>query len=622
MMEQNQVIEIPPHTASLFKKIFNCLKPTEDITLAEWADKYRRLPSESSAEPGRWQTSRTPYLKKIMECLTDPVVREITMMSCVQVGKSEFLLNAMGYYAHIEPSTILMVQPTVDAGKKFSKERIATTIRDTPILRKIIGSERSRDSKNTLMQKLFSGGYIAIVGANAPSGLAARPIKIVLADEVDRWPESAKAEGDPLTIVEKRTATFPYTKKILKVSTPTIDGISRIQHEYAQGTMEKWKLPCPACGEYQELMWASVIFEHMIDRNIEKIDEDKGEPLCVCNACGELNNEIAWKSGTGEWFPDVENKTVKSFRLNALISPWMSWLEIVKEFWKSKDDSEMLKVFVNTVLGEAWLVDGDSINPNELYERRIKYNALVPTDVLILTAGVDVQDDRFEMEVVGWGENKVSWGIEYKVIYGNTALPEIWEQLDQHLHATYTCEDGVTMTIATTCIDSGGHRTTEVYRFCKEREARGVWAIKGKGGTGIGIVHTYSKTKKVQNHLFTIGVDMAKAVLFTRLSETAPDKAGYCYFPVDDRYKRNYDEKYFTGLTSEVKFVKMVRGRPKTEWRVKPGTRNEPLDIRVYNIAAIEILNPNFEEVKKRRIRKIAPAKRRYGTISKGVELE
>jgi phage terminase large subunit GpA-like protein len=200
-----QFIEL--HTEELFRGIFTQLTPTEDITLVEWADKYRQLPSESSAEPGQWQTSRTPYLKKIMECLSSEKVREVSMMSCVQVGKSEFLLNAMGFFAHIRPTTVLMVQPTVKTGERFSKERIAPTIRDTPILRTIFSPEKSRDARNTIMQKMYPGGYLAIVGANSPADLASRPVEVVLADEVDRWPESAKTEGDPLTIVEKRTST-------------------------------------------------------------------------------------------------------------------------------------------------------------------------------------------------------------------------------------------------------------------------------------------------------------------------------------------------------------------------------------------------------------------------------
>jgi len=507
-----------------------------------------------------------------------------------------------------------MVQPTDGEGKKFSKERIAPTIRDTPVLRSLIGTEKSRDANNTLMQKFFPGGYVAIVGANSPVGLASRPIKILLADEIDRWPESAKKEGDPLTIVEKRTTTFPYSYKMVKVSTPTIDGFSRIQHEFNRGSMEKWKLPCPVCDSYHELKWANIKFAHC--RNEEGEWIDGMEPLGECPSCGVLSSEISWKNGTGEWFPEKENSEIKSFHLSALVSPWRSWTDIVKKFLSSKDDTEMLKVWVNTELGEPWIEEGESADFDELFNRREDYAASVPKDVLVLTAGVDVQDDRFEMEIVGWGENKASWGIEYKVVYGNTALPETWELLDQQLLKTYVCEDGTSMQIMRTCIDSGGHRTPETYRFCAERENRGVYAIKGKGGSGMNIVHTFSRTKKAKNILFTIAVDTAKSVLYTRLAQKEQEKAGYCHFPID------YDEGYFEGLTSEVKVTKMIKGRPKTEWQLKKGVRNEPLDCRVYNIAAIEILNPNFEELKKRKGGKQPARKKRRGTVSKGVNVE
>jgi len=557
-----------------------------------------------------------------MECISDPKVREVVLMTAAQLGKSEIILNSMGYYSHIDPSSILLVQPTVLAGKDFSKERIAPTIRDTPVLSTTIGVEKTRDAKNTLQKKFFPGGYIAIVGANSPVGLASRPIKILLCDEIDRWPESAKKEGDPLTIVEKRTTTFPFNKKIVKVSTPTIDGLSRIQHEFKQGTMEKWKLPCPSCGAYHELLWANIKFDHMRDKETGLLDEKLGEVLCECPSCGSLANEIAWKSGRGEWFPENESATVKSFHLSGLVSPWKSWAEIVGAFLSSKDDTEMLKVWVNTELGETWIEDGESVDFGELYERRAEYAADVPEGVLVLTCGVDVQDDRLEMEVVGWGENKVSWGIEYKVIFGNTLLAETWERLDQHLAKIYACEDGSKTRIMRTCIDSGdGDRSMEVYKFCKPRENNGVFAIKGKGGSGMNIVHTFSKTKKVKNTLFTIAVNTAKAVLYTRLAQRDTTKSGYCHFPIDtEESRRGYDEKYFEGLTSEIKVTKMVKGRPKTEWVLKTGVRNEPLDCRVYNIAALEILNPNFEELKKRRGMKQQPTrKKRRGTVSKGV---
>ena len=595
-----------------------------DMPVFRLERKYSRQRPKENGRPTetkrRWIVSVQQIPSVPVKCITVNSESRLFLAgkNMIPTHNSELLLNAMGYYIHIEPSTILIVQPTVDAGKKFSKERISPTIRDTTVLKNIIGSEKSRDAKNTVMQKLFPGGYAAIVGANSPTALASRPIKILLCDEIDRWPESAKKEGDPLSIVEKRTATFPHTKKILKVSTPTIDGISRIQHEFKQGTMEVWKLPCPICGISQELCWAHIIFMHMKDEETGKLDKEKGEIMCKCESCGELSNEVAWKSGNGDWFSDIPNDTIKSFKLSALVSPWITWTDIVEEFLKSKGDSEMIKVWTNTLLGEVYSVGGDSIDFVELLNRREKYNAVIPDGVLVLTAGVDVQDTRFELEVVGWGENKKSWGIEYKIIHGNTALPETWERLEQHLTKTYTCADGAVLNIHCTAIDSGGHRTTETYEFCKPREWRLVYAIKGKGGAGMNIIHTSNKTKRVGNTLVTVAVDTAKSILYTRLKHTDKALAGYCHFPIDtDAHQRGYDEKYFEGLTSETKITKMVKGRPKTEWIVKTGLRNEPLDCRVYNIAALEIIFPhlNFEDLKKRKGAKSVIPKRPRGAV-------
>ena len=298
-------------TTKLFKQMLKTLKPAENITLAQWADNYRRLPAESSAEPGKWRTDRTPYLKKIMECISDPKVRKVVLMFSAQIGKSEVLLNTIGYYANIDPCPILLVQPTVDAGSKFSKERIAPTIRVTPVLRGLFGLDKSRDAKNTILQKFFPGGYLAIVGANSPVGLSMRPIKVLLADEIDRWPESAKKEGDPLTVVEKRTTTYAHTYKMVYTSTPTIDGISRIQHEFNMGSMEKWMLPCPGCGDYHDLQWGNINYDRTETGELDKTKEITH----ICLSCGEISNEMAWKRQKGKWVATNPNTTIKSFHL-------------------------------------------------------------------------------------------------------------------------------------------------------------------------------------------------------------------------------------------------------------------------------------------------------------------
>lgn len=604
MVEQN--------TIDLFKKILNRLKPPEKLSISEWADKYRVL--SVSAEAGKWSTNRTPYLKKIMDCITDVKIRKVVIMSCVQIGKSEVLLNTMGYYIHIDPSPIMMVQPTVESGKDFSKERITPMIRDTSVLRNIIKDDKKKNSSNTILKKQFAGGFVVIVGANSPVGLASRAIKILAADEIDRWSESAGIEGDPLTLAEKRTTTFPHSHKKIYTSTPTIDKISRIQHEFKLGTMEEWEVPCPSCGKYHKLEWNNI--KYSVDKD-GKLDKTKAI-LAVCPSCGVLNNEYAWKSGKGKWVEHAHNEQIKSFHLSSLISPWKSWEEIVETYLSSKDDPEMLKAWTNTELGEVWVDESEAIDDIAVSKHRELYNCIVPKDVLIITAGVDVQDDRFEMEIVGWGKDKISWGIEYKVIYGDTSLPETWENLDMHLQKIYTDEKGIPMKIERVCIDSGGHRVTECYTFCKPREYRGVFSIKGIGGQGIPIIHRITQTKKIKNNLFILGVDGAKSTLYSRLIQNDKTKAGYCYFPLEK--DRNYTDDYFKGLTSEVKTTIYVKGKPKIQWVKKSGVRNEPLDCRVYATAAMEIFNPDFEYLEKIK-GKTTVKKRKVGTISKGVEV-
>ncbi len=572
---------IEQHTKELIKKILQKLKPPEDINLSEWADKYRKLPAESSAEPGQWKTSRTPYLKKIMDSITDVNVRKVVVMSSAQVGKSEVILNTLGYYAHIDPSPTLVIQPTDSTGKNFSKERIGPTFRDTPVLSELVSEKRS-----TILKKEFTGGYIAIVGANAPSGLASRPIKILACDEIDRWPLSAGDEGDPLTMAEKRTTTFPYTHKKIYVSTPTIDGISRIQHEFLQGSQEEWQLPCPSCGTYQTLSWDKIKFER--DKKTGKLDRSI-DVTAVCSNCGEYISEYAWKNGVGRWYSEKENEEIKSFHLSSLVSPWKPWSDIVEAFLSAKNDKEMLKVWTNTELGEVFMEDGAVIDELELYNRREYYGCELPKGVIALTAGVDVQDDRFEIEVVGWGRNYESWAIEYVKIFGDLNKEEIWDKLDLYLSKTFKFVSGTELNILNTCIDTGGHYTTEVYKFCKKPHKFKISAIKGRGGSDIALISSVSRNNSEKIPLYIIGVDSGKETLMGRLKIDEIGE-GYCHFPKEN--SKGYNKTYFKGLTSEYQVTRMVNGVPKLKWVQKPRTRNEPLDLRNYATVAFEIVSP------------------------------
>lgn len=599
-------------TESLFKDIIReIIPPPPDLTVSEWADMYRRLSSESSAEPGQWRTDRAPYQREILDAVNDPEVEKIVIMSSAQVGKTELILNTVGYHIDFDPGPIMIMQPTEALAKSFSKERLGPMLRDSPSLRGKVADVKSRDSGNTVLQKSFTGGYIALVGANAPSGLASRPIRILLADEVDRFPVSAGAEGDPLSLAEKRTNNFHNKKKIF-VSTPTIAGISRIEKEFNQSTKEYYHLPCPSCGELQPLQWGRVDFE------TEKM---------ACEHCGFLHDEYEWKNQKGVWIASKPGAKSRGFHLNELLSPWRKWSEIISDFKDAKKNgNEALKVWVNTSLGETWKEKGQGVSQKSLVDRREEYGCEVPKDVLVLTAGVDVQDNRLEYEIVGWGVGKASWGIKYGVIMGDPGQEFVWKELDMVLGNTYEREDGQILQIMTTCIDSGGHHTKNVYEYCREREVNRVWAIKGKGGSGIPYIVRPKKRNDSGAYLFTIGVDVGKDEIVSRLKATE-EQNGYCHFPLER--EKGYDEQYFKGLTAEHRIKRQLQnGQTVFKWELKKsGARNEPFDLRNYATAALEIYNPNLEKLKEllgdssQNPSSITPkkTKRRRKIVSKGI---
>lgn len=592
-------------TINLFRSIVKILDPPPLLKVSEWADSYRKLSPESSAEPGQWRTERAPYQREIMDSVNDSLIETIVVMSSAQVGKTEIINNIVGYFIDYDPAPILLLEPTLDLAQSYSKKRLAPMIRDTPVLRGKVKDAKSRDSDNTLLEKGFPGGYIAMVGANSPTGLSSRPIRILLADEVDRFPSSAGAEGDPLSLAEKRTKTF-WNKKKIYVSTPTDKGISRIEAEFEESSKEEYCYPCPCCGRYQPLKWGQLKFE---DVTME------------CKFCKERFNEFEWKAGNGKWIAENKNTVKKrGFHLNALASPWERWEVIIKEFKEAKKKGkESLKVWINTYLGESWEdQDGEIQDYESLVKRRETYNCQLPEDILVLTAGVDVQDDRVEVEVVGWGIGKESWGVEYRVIYGDPGQQVLWNQLDEYLKGEWNYVDGLGLTISCVCIDSGGHFTTDVYKFCKPREYRRIFAIKGQGGTGLPLIYKVSRTNRSKIPLIILGVDTGKENVMSNL-KVIDEGPSYCHFPTE--IEKGYNEEYFKGLTSEKKVVKYSKGIKKFEWTKKSGARNEPLDLRNYASAALEILNPNFEILKNSHkngnifIQK--SVKKRYGLIKK-----
>ncbi len=723
------------------------LRPPKRLSMSDWADNYRMLSRETSAEPGRWRTSRAPYQKGIMDAISDRSVETVVLMTSAQVGKAldvatpilttegwrtmgdiavgdvvyslgrretevvfvssimegrrcfclefsdggevvcdgehlwrvvteegetdevsaleilayegrlflvaddgetaeerfisaiyevpsrpvrciqvddkshlylcgencypthntEVLLNTVGYFMSQDPSSMLVFQPTQDMAETFSKDRVQTMLRDTPILSELVIT-KGRDTRNSIGRKEFPGGTLQISGANSPAALASRSARIILADEVDRFPMSAGNEGDPIHLAIKRANTF-WNRKIVLVSTPTVKGASRIEQEFLTSSREEWTVACPNCGHYQPYTWAAIHFN----------PDDATRPVTMeCAHCGEEFEEFSWKRQPGRWEASAQNPKKRGFHLNELASPWKRWREVVDDFLEMRHRPEDLQVFVNTSLGESWEIPTE-VSYDYVLKRRERYDAEVPDGAVLLTAGVDTQDDRLEVEVVGWGLGRESWGIAYRVFHGDPREKGVWEKLDAFLLRGFSRQDGTTLHISAACVDSGGHCTTEVYRFTKAREHRLVFSIKGKGGTGVPVVSRPSVVGPMRAKLYHLGVDALKSALMGRLKQEFVGP-GYCHFPINP--ESGYTQLFFEGLTSETRRVVKKKGRAVVTWEVRPGVRNEPLDCRNYATAAMEILNPDFETLAKMiggDVERVSRRKRRRGLISKGV---
>ena len=610
--------QVDGKTVNLFRNIAKILSPPPELTVSQWADNYRKLSQEASSEPGQWNTNRAPYQREIMDAVNDAGCEEVIIMSSAQVGKTELLLNVIGYYIDYDPSPILCLQPTLEMAQTFSKDRLAPMFRDTPVLRGKVKDARARDSGNTILHKTFPGGHITMAGANSAAGLASRPIKIVLMDEIDRYPASAGTEGNPIKLAEKRTTTF-WNRKKIKVSTPTIKGRSQIENEFLSSSREEWNVPCPCCGKYQPYEWGRI---HFSDVTME------------CKFCGEHLKEMEWKENPGKWIAAKDNKKKRGFHLNEMASPWKHWDEIIAEFkeanreLKEHGDVEKMKVWINTTLGETWEEKGEAADEDVLLKRRERYTADLPDGVLLVTAGVDVQDDRFEVEITGWGKGYESWGILYRKIPGDMEKEETWDKLERFLDMELYFENKNSLLIACTCIDTGGHFTTQAYKFLKkmEKKQKRIFGIKGMGGEGIPLVNKISTNNIEKVKIFLLGVDSGKEILMTRL-KTVDEGPGYCHFPINA--DRGYDETYIKGLSSEQRVIHFKEGRPVLKWVKKSGARNEPLDLRNYSTAAAEILRPDWDVLEKKikqginymkKQPKTAPA-RKKGVVNRGIQV-
>lgn len=563
------------------------LKPDPLLSVSEWADQSRILSQTASSEPGRWRTDRTPYLREIMDSLSpNHPTEKVVFMKGAQIGGTEAGNNWVGYMIDQAPGPMLVVQPTVEMGKRWSKGRLAPLIEDTPCLKGKIKDPRSRDSGNTVQSKEFQGGIVVVTGANSAVGLRSMPVRYLFLDEVDAYPGDADGEGDPVSLAIQRTATFAR-RKIFLVSTPTIQGLSRIEMEYAHSDQRKFYVPCPHCHEMQTLIWSQIHF-----------DDEKGA-YYSCISCNKRMDEFAKTEmlKQGKWIAKYPDRPVAGFHLSSLYSPvgWFSWQQAVLNFKQAKENETLLKVWVNTTLGEPWVDRGDSPDWERLYERAEDYpRGVIPAGGLVLTAGVDVQKDRLECEIVAWGLQKESWSVDYVIIPHSPATAEAWQGLQNVLETIYPFENQETgdhdlgLPISMMAVDAG-YSTQEVYNWVRQQNPYRVMAIKGvdKALMPLGApsrVEVNVGGRKLSRglKLWPVGVSLLKSELFSWLKQSKPVlnevKPGYAHFP-------KYDPEYFKQLTAEQLVTKTVKGYAKREWQ-KLRERNEALDCRVYARAA------------------------------------
>lgn len=591
------------------RKVLAGMTPPDDLTVTQWAEAKRRLSAESAAEPGPWRTERTPYLREPMDAFTDPKVRHIVMVAASQVGKSEFLNNCIGYIIDEDPGSILFIHPTTIDAQEYSKLRIAPMLRDSPALRQKIAAPKSRDSHNTILQKAYPGGILTMCGSTEAHALASKPIRYVFGDERDRWATSAGNEGDPWDLAMARQTTF-YNAKAVEVSTTTIKNASAIEAAYYTGTMERWNSKCPHCGEYHEIRWSDIRFEYDEIIVSHKKTYKVKKVYYTCPGCGCISTEAEMKRAPAKWIaenPEAYGQGTRSFWLNAFVSQWASWESIVLKYLNALGSTKKMQVVFNTCFGEPWEDRGDIEDEDSLLARREDYGkdkngepVELPPGVLVLTAGVDTQDDRMEYEIVGHGFFGETWGIEKGIVMGRPDDDATWNKLDEVVFdRVMRFENGVGLRVSMSFVDEGGHFTQSVRAQCNARISKKVFCIKGMPGQDKPYISPPKKQKIFVNQIavgtcwqYQLGVDSGKEIIMDNLRVQTPGQK-YCHFPKRD----DYCSAYFAGLLSETKVYDPNKKQP-WSWKKIPGhERNEPLDCRNYALAAFKALPKNLDEI-------------------------
>lgn len=546
----------------------------DPIPVDEWADKFRKLPRESSSEHGQWRTNRTPYLREPMQVLSDDhPCKRVVMVFGTQTGKTETGNNWTGSAIHQSPSSMMVVQPTVEMGKRWTRQRLNPMVALQPELQELIKPSRSRDSGNTATMKEFPGGFLVIAGSNSAASLSSMPVRRLFLDEVDRYPDDVDGEGHPVDIAERRTSSYPR-RKILLTSSPTVKGESAIEQEFNESDQRHFYIPCPHCEH-----------EHILqDDNLS----DDGKFLCP--DCGEFIEEHhkTWMLERGRWIAHNPESETPGFHLPSYYAPiglGYSWPEIVELRSKTKGNPQKEKTYTNTIMAETYEDEHGKLDWQEIADRAGGYNTReIPDGCLMLVVGIDTQDDRWEAHTMGFGRKK--WfTIDYQVIPGDPGIDDEWDKLDEVLSATFTNKYGVEMSILAMGVDTGGHYTHEAYRYCRSRAHRRVMALKGSSQTGRPIlpsrpspqdVNTAGKMIRAGVELWHVGTDTARGAVHARLKADLGKDPEDCRF----RFPADLQDDFYQQLTNA------RYDREKERWKKPKHKRHEVSDTTNYCLAA------------------------------------
>lgn len=579
--------------ARAFQAAKQHLRPPPDLKPSEWAESHVKIPV-GNAVPGFIRFDNAPYQREPLDMLVNPDCYRITMMWAAQVGKTQLALCGQGYHIAMRPVSQMMMQPSQTDLQVWMNTKFSPMVEATPSIRERMAKPRGRDGVNNSNMKSYPGGFLMFAWSGSPKTMRGRSAPVIVADEVDGY--EASEEGHPVSLLWQRAATFGDQRKLVEISTPTVKGQSYIEKAFEAGDQRRFHVPCPDCGEHQVLAWGQVTW-HGKDEADEM--QTPGSARYVCANCGSLWDDGKRKVAirAGEWRGAKPFIGHASYHLNELYSTFRRLRDIVQSYL-DKLATDDLQTFTNVSLAETFEEKGEQADPDGLMVRAEKFAAPVPAGGLVLTAGVDMQQDRLEVEIVAWGHSEESWSVDYQVLWGDPLQDDVWEELEEVLSSTWLHESGAQLSLTAACVDTGGTggNTQAAYDWLRGKTGRRIFGIKGVGGWGRPIVAAPTRKRSGKNvrkiDLFLVGTDEAKLTVMRRLSVENPGP-GYCHVPSD----RGAD--WYQQLTAEKLMTRYVKGFPVREWhQTRP--RNEALDCRVYAIAALKIANPSFKRAEER----------------------